>query len=88
MTEQKPSYMQQLDEWTQGTIIDRIHNAFEDYADAVHERDLPEKEANQVFEKAHAEVKKAVRERVLESYRNGQKAGPPKVWRSKNKQQK
>ena len=90
MNQQKPSYMQQLDEWTQETIIDPIHSAFEEYGDAVHEDERPhqDEEAAQIFEKAWAEVKKAVRERVLESYRNGQKAGPRKEWTAKNKQEK
>ena len=90
MPEQKPTYMQELDQWTQETIIDRIHNAFEEYGDAIHEDERPhlDEEAAQIYEKAWTEVKKAVREKVLQSYRNGQKAGPRKEWTAKNKQQK
>jgi hypothetical protein len=61
MSEQKSNYMQQLDAWTQCTIIDPLHEAIVEgdgrKCDAVCE-----------------DVKKAIREKVLESYRNGLKA--------------
>ena len=54
MSEQKLSYMQQLDSWTDETVIAPL---LDNGTDAI-ER-----------------VQKAIREKVLESYRNGQGAG-------------
>ena len=71
MAEQKLRYMQQLDEWTQEIIIDPLYKAW----------DAVENAPDEVREESQAEltevaltVKKAVRERVLQSYRNGQKS--------------
>ena len=64
---EKPmSYMQQLDQWSSSTIIKPLLDAFnqEDGPDSI-----------VVIEQA----KKTIREKVLESYRNGQKAGQPKA---------
>ena len=65
MSEQKkPSFMQELDQWTDANVIGTVYNTDpnqEDWEDRV------------------AEVKKAIREKVLESYHNGQKAGPRKL---------
>ena len=60
MSEQKLTYMQQLDEWTDATVIMPLAD--------------PKREAN--FDAVVEEVRKAIRQRVLESYRNGQNAGP------------
>ena len=85
MAEQKLRYMQQLDEWAQETIIDPLYKAWE----------AVERAPDEVWAECQAElvevaqtVRKAVRERVLQSYRNGQKAGPPRAQRLQNKQQK
>ena len=61
MSEQKASsFMQELDGWTESTIITRLADlASEDFDEELVE-----------------EIKKAVRTKVLESYRNGQQAGP------------
>ena len=87
MTEQTQRFMQQLDDWTQGTIINKLLDAAADWRDA-RDHELPEHEADKILDDATAAIKKAVREKVLDSYRNGQKAGPRKEWRGKNKQQK
>ncbi len=63
MSEQKFSYMQQLDAWTQTTIIDPL-------ADVADE---------QLYDELVVRIKKAIREKVLDSYRNGQKAGPTRL---------
>ena len=63
MSEQKFSYMQQLDAWTQTTIIDPL-------ADVADE---------QLYDELTVQIKKAIREKVLESYRNGQKASPTRL---------
>jgi len=66
MSEQKASgYMAQLDAWTQRAVIDPLHKA------------IVEGDGDQCDAVCQA-VKKAVREKVLESYRNGQQAGPTK----------
>jgi hypothetical protein len=59
--EKKPSrFMQELDQWADAKVIDPLLN--------------PEQEGD--LEMNIAYVKRAIREKVLESYRNGQKAGP------------
>ena len=58
MSEQKMSFMQELDHWTDANVITPAFNATQDD-----------------WEPAVAEVKKAIREKVLESYKNGCKAG-------------
>ena len=86
MSEQKPRYMQQLDEWTENEIIHPLHEGFkweQDHIDLTAQQELDD-HADEVI----AAVKKAIREKVLESYRNGQKAGPPQAQRFQNKQQK
>ena len=64
--------MQELDEWSQSTIIDPLYDAIVDgnacdYAD--------------VFD----ELKKAIREKVLESYHNGVKDKQAKRWPRRSK---
>ena len=58
-----PSYMQELDEWTNATIVLPLYAAFA-------------KDSESVYVEAVATVKKAIREKALDSYRNGLKAGP------------
>lgn len=70
MPEQKKTFMQQLDVWSGVNIIGPLFNTDPNQDD---------------WEYGVAQVKKAIREKVLESYRNGQKAGPP---RPQKKQQK
>ena len=79
MSEQKFTYMQQLDEWTHNVIVDRLFAAWQDYSQASNPASgLSEAEGEQILNRALAEVKKAIREKILESYRNGLKAGPAK----------
>ena len=70
MSEQdKPkSFMQQLDEWTDTTIILPLYAAFA-------------KDSESVYEEAVAMVKKAIREKVLESYHNGQGAEGTRAYK-------
>ena len=65
MSEQKPSFMASLDEWTGRSVIDILADAYSNGPYAV-------------IEDAKTEVKRAIRAKVLESYRNGQAAGPRK----------
>ena len=71
--ENKPkSFMQELDQWSSSTIIKPLLDAFnqEDGPDSI-----------VVIE----QIKKTIREKILESYRNGQKAGPSKPWVRRSK---
>ena len=67
IAEEKKSYMQLLDDWSNENVIDPIW-------------DLPESHDEQ--RAVIADVKKVIREKVLESYRNGQKA--PSVNKNKS----
>jgi len=62
MSEQETtqSFMQQLDQWTDANVIGTLNNS-----------DPIEGDWNESVE----QVKKAIRQKVLESYRNGQAAG-------------
>ncbi len=77
--------MQQLDEWTQESIIDPLREAWED---AERAPDEYLEDAQKDLLNVVANVKRSVREKVLDSYRNGQNAGRQREWRGKNKQQK
>ena len=57
--EKRSSFMQELDQWTESTIIGPLFASETDGEEPAIER-----------------VKKAIRQKVLESYRNGQVAGP------------
>ena len=61
MSEPKLTYMQQLDAWTEATVINPLHQAITDGDGA---------DCDATCEA----VKKAIREKVLESYKNGLKA--------------
>jgi hypothetical protein len=74
MSEQRQGFMQQLDGWTEAQVIKPAIAAWREYQDLLDQ--LPEEDAKDAFRTAMDEVKKAVREKVLESYRNGQQAGP------------
>lgn len=67
MSEQKLSFFEELDHWTDANVIAPAFNATQDD-----------------WEPAVAQVKKAIREKVRESYHNGQAAGPrPPVRRER-----
>ena len=57
--EKQSSFMQKLDEWTESTII----NPLADVAD------------EDLHQRLVEDIKKAIRTKVLESYRNGQQQG-------------
>ncbi len=64
MSEQKkPSFMQELDQWTDAAVINALHDALMN--------------ADEEGWKTCVEtIKAGIRHKVLESYRNGQQAGP------------
>ena len=66
MAEQKPRYMEVLDKWTDEHVVGPLWGHVEEEA--------LDGESSQVV----GEVKKAIREKVLESFRNGQRTGPYK----------
>ena len=65
MSEQKTSFMEDLDQWSDANVISPLVYSDED--------------SDESFEDAQRkldQVKQAIRAKVLESYRNGQQAGP------------
>lgn len=68
MSEQKSSYMASLDAWSDKSVIEPLAEAYL-YG------------SEEVRFNAQEYARKAIREKVLESYRNGQAAGPRKVFK-------
>lgn len=66
MSEVKTGYMAELDAWSDKTIIEPLADAYL-------------RGPEEVIIRAQELARKAIREKVLESYRNGQNAGPRKV---------
>jgi hypothetical protein len=64
--EKAKSFMLELDEWTEAAILMPLFDEAREYDD----------KHTIGWAKAVEQVKKAVRTKVLESYRNGQQAGP------------
>ena len=64
MSERKQSYMAELDQWSEATVIGPLLSA----APAAQRRDSAE------WDKAVQSVKRAIRAKVLESYHNGQQS--------------
>jgi hypothetical protein len=87
MPEQKQGYMAELDQWTQGAILDPLYEAWRD-AEYAPDEALEVSQGRLAI--VVSDVKRAIREKVLDSYRNGQQAGPTKpkgpggkpAWRS------
>jgi len=64
MSEQKKSsFLEELDRWAQANVIDPMMYAFAE-------------EDEDGWQEAGARIKKAIRQKVLDSYHNGQAAGP------------
>ena len=74
MSEQKQSYMSELDKWTEETILTPLAEAWLGYYET------PGQEFKDRVQEVKAETQKRIREKVLESYRNGQAAGPAKRY--------
>lgn len=66
MSEQKPSFMAELDLWTEANVLGPMYHTDPNQRD---------------WEDAVMRIKKAIRAKVLESYRNGQSAGPRKPFK-------
>jgi hypothetical protein len=66
MSEHKTNYMAELDAWTEDTILYPLFGTDPNQED---------------WEKTEAEVKYAIRQKVLESYKNGLRAGAGSVRR-------
>lgn len=78
MPEQKVRFMDELNRWIEEGVIAELYQAWAEY-DEAKSRGEPSEEEDQRLGAAEAEVKKAIRDRVYESYRNGAKAAgqPP-----------
>jgi len=75
-TQARPqSFMQELDTWTEDQVVSPLLDAW------AGQEDNPV--SQEAVELATQEVKKAIREKVLESYHNGQKAGPRKPFQKR-----
>ena len=70
MSEQKQSFMASLDDWSDKSVIEPLADAY------IHG---PE----EVIIDAQEYARKAIRAKVLESYRNGQAAGPRRPFQSR-----
>ena len=81
--ERPKSFMQELDQWAQSAIIDPLLLDWQELAEAPAET---AKECQQHLRQTIAEVKSSIREKVLESYRNGQTAGPKPVQPARKEQ--
>ena len=68
--EKKPSFMEELDRWTESTIIGPLFASETDGED---------------WKPAIERVKKAIRQKVLESYKNGLRAKPRQPVQEKRK---
>jgi hypothetical protein len=75
MSELRNNFMATLDAWTKDNVITPLLEAASPYAEVCEDIELME-EVEIYAEAAGAQVKKAIREKVLESYRNGQNARP------------
>lgn len=68
MSEVKTGYMAELDAWSDKSIIEPLADAYL-------------RGPEEVIINAQELARKAIREKVVESYRNGQNAGPRKVFK-------
>ena len=67
MSEQKSNFMAALDQWSEASVIAPLFQAFRTHYVEYDDEALAV---------AAADAKKAIREKVLESYRNGQTSKP------------
>jgi hypothetical protein len=71
---QAKGYLQSLDGWIDEQVIEPLFEVWELGAKAADDDTV--KEAAQETEQTRKAVYKAIKDKVLESYRNGQKTGP------------
>ncbi len=84
MPHQSTGFMQALDRWTQENILDALYEAWRAVEHAPNSGF--EEECQQNLDNVVLAVKKAIREKVLESYRNGQQAPASKAPRKSARQ--
>ncbi len=70
------AFMDRLNQWTAEHVVSPVREAYQEY-DA--KTEVPEDKREEVLDGKLAAVEKTIREKVLQSYRNGQKAGPRSV---------
>lgn len=82
MPEQKTNFMASLDKWTEETIIFPLFEVARAFGKAKGDEHLEEDSEKAIWH-THEAIKRSVREKVLESYRNGQAAKPQKgrTWK-------
>lgn len=83
MSEQTRGYMAELDRWTERTILAPHDSAVTAVRNAPNE--LVESDCRADLAAVEEGIKKAIREKVLESYRNGQSAGPRPEYKQKTR---
>ena len=77
MPETRSNYMAELNHWIEQTVIEPLYSAWQAGEDGNKRYDEKgEMRTTQL-------VKAAIRQKVLESYRNGQAAGPPRKFPSR-----
>jgi uncharacterized protein YegL len=74
---QKSSFMQELDQWIDANVVQPLLEADQFEPDSLAGGNVSE------LQTAIAAVKRSIREKVLQSYRNGQAAGPRKPLRER-----
>jgi len=72
MPEEKMRFMGELDRWVESEIFETLKRAWLAYQAAPEGNQAVEKKA--AIEEAQSAIKKLVRQKVLDSYRNGQRA--------------
>jgi len=70
-TKEQSGYMAELDAWIEVFVIRPLHEAWK-HQDVA----FADPHSEETVQAAVATVRKSIREKVLESYRNGQDAGP------------
>ena len=80
MNEKKQGYMQQVDEWCLEAVIRPLAAAWRYCHNQTYE--ITNEEREKVMLQAVEDAQKAIRGKLLESYRNGQKAGDQRPARA------
>lgn len=79
MSEQKTSFMVELDQWLHSVVIDPLIEDAQEVAMATDHS--AQQEWQKHLDQTTLEVKKAIRQKVLDSYHNGQTAGPRRQFK-------
>lgn len=83
MSEQKQGYMAELDTWTEDKILSPFGSVLVGIHDA--QGDDAAVEAEKRYQAVIERIKQDIREKVLQSYRNGQAAGPRRPFKARQR---